>query len=284
MSGVENLVTEGYSPDQLGVQLQGSVVPSLKELVPQIFQLLQQQQMPFEQSQLDISKAITPQYNDLAVQELGRVAPQLAAVQSATDAAQAKGDLANLTANGVPLAEQMRAIDSAANPEYAANLATLGSKMTDALGALSPKLSAGSRAEIERGNARSGTAANDAAGTAANAMNFGRAATAQANSFATAISQVAGALPQLRSGINPIGLALGRDSRSSGIVGQASGGVAPSQTTAATLGKLFDSVVGMENNRQNNMARNYKSFGDAAAQDASAIGSIMGGVGSVRGA
>ena len=61
MSGVENLVTEGYSPDQLGVQLQGSVVPSLKELVPQIFQLLQQQQMPFEQSQLDISKAITPQ-------------------------------------------------------------------------------------------------------------------------------------------------------------------------------------------------------------------------------
>lgn len=284
MSGVENLVTEGYSPDQLGVQLQGSVVPSLKELVPQIFQLLQQQQMPFEQSQLDISKAITPQYNDLAVQELGRVAPQLAAVQSATDAAQARGDLANLSANGVPLAEQMRAVDAAANPEYAANLATLGSKMTDALGALSPKLSAGSRAEIERGNARSGTAANDAAGTAANAMNFGRAATAQANSFATAISQVANVLPQLRSGINPIGLTLGRDSRSSGIVGQASGGVAPSQTTAATLGKLFDSVVGMENNRQNNMARNYKSFGDAAAQDASAIGSIMGGVGSVRGA
>lgn len=282
MSGVENLVTEGYSPDQLGVQLQGSVVPALKELAPQVFQLLQQQQMPFEQNQLDVSRAITPQYNDLAVRELGRVAPQLAAVQSATDAAQAKGDLANLTANGVPMAQQMRSIDAAANPEYAANLAALGGKMTEALGALSPKLSAGSRAEIERGNARSGTAANDAAGTAANAMNFGRAGQAQANSFATAISQVAGALPQLRSGINPIGLSLGRDSRSSGIVGQASGGVAPSQTTAATLGKLFDSVVGMENNRQNNMARNYKSFGDAAAQDAAAIGSIMGGVGGVK--
>ena len=281
MSGVENLVTEGYNPDQLDVQLQGSAVPALQKLAPQIFQLLSQSQMPFEQSQLDVSKAITPQYNDLAVQELGRVAPQLAAVQSATDAAQARGDLANLTANGVPMAQQMRAVDAAANPEYAANLATLGSKMTEALGALSPKLSAGSRAEIERGNARSGTAMNDAAGTAANAMNFGRAGQAQANSFATAISQVAGALPQLRSGINPIGLSLGRDSRSSGIVGQASGGVAPSQTTAATLGKLFDSVIGMENNRQNNMARNYKSFGDAVEQDSRGISNIMSGIGAV---
>ena len=282
MSGVENLVTEGYNPDQLDVQLQGSAVPALQKLAPQIFQLLSQSQMPFEQNQLNVTRAITPQYNDLAVQEFGRVAPQLAAVQSATDAAQARGDLANLTANGVPMAQQMRAVDAAANPEYAANLATLGSKMTEALGALSPKLSAGSRAEIERGNARSGTAMNDAAGTAANAMNFGRAGQAQANSFATAISQVAGALPQLRSGINPIGLSLGRDSRSSGIVGQASGGVAPSQTTAATLGKLFDSVVGMENNRQNNMARNYKSFGDAVEQDSRGISNIMSGIGAVR--
>ena len=281
MSGVENLVTEGYNPDQLDVQLQGSAVPALQKLAPQIFQLLSQSQMPFEQNQLNVTRAITPQYNDLAVQELGRVAPQLAAVQSATDAAQARGDLANLTANGVPMAQQMRAVDAAANPEYAANLATLGSKMTEALGALSPKLSAGSRAEIERGNARSGTAMNDAAGTAANAMNFGRAGQAQANSFATAISQVAGALPQLRSGINPIGLSLGRDSRSSGIVGQASGGVAPSQTTAATLGKLFDSVVGMENNRQNNMARNYKSFGDSVEQDSRGISNIMSGIGAV---
>src|SRR6185295_18232991 len=98
-----------------------------------LMQLLQGQLTPQAQAELSATQAVTPGYNNLAVGELQRLAPQIGEVQGALDSGQASADLSNIGRFGQPLGTAMRAADASANPEYYANLGLASSKMSDAL-------------------------------------------------------------------------------------------------------------------------------------------------------
>jgi hypothetical protein len=262
------------------------ITAALQKYLPQLTKAQTDQLTPIAQAQLDAAKSTTPGYNDLAIGELGRLQPQVSAVQGAYDAGQAQNDVANLRSYGVPAAEALRATDAAANPEYYSNLSALGGKYGEALGALSPGLSAGERAEIERGSSRLNASGADASAVnlAEKAGLFGAGATQKANNFASAITNISSALPALKTGLNPIDTALGRDSRSSPVAGAVSPVVKPDSTAFSLGGNTLNKLFGTANQNNALAAGAFKSWGDALEQDSRSFSNIASGVGSIAGA
>lgn len=234
---------------------------------------------PYEQAQLDAARATTPGYNDLALGELERTAPRIAAVQGQLDAGQAAADIANLNKYGTAAGEALRATDASANPEYYAGLGTLGDKFQDSLNAWSPGLSAGQRAEVERGAARlnPGAADNSAVNTAEKAMQFGTAQQNHLKDFSAAINGAAAVLPTLKTGLNPTAAALGRDSRSAPTAAAISPVKSPSNTVPGLAGNMWSSLLGSENQNNQLIVGKFKDWGDTINQDTSSFANISSG-------
>jgi len=232
------------------------------------------------QGQLDTARAITPGYNDLALGELGRTADTAAGINAKMAAGQARGDITNLNAYGVDAGEALLASDQSVNPEFYANRALTGAKMQQALNAQSPDLSAGQRAEVERGAGRLNPygADNSAVDTSLKASQFGTAHQAQVNNFTNAINGISQNLGNLKSGLSPVSLALGRDYKS----GAATGAVAPVTKTDNTGTQIGANLMGSITNQSNEIDRlksgAFKSWGDAIEQDSRAVGNIASAV------
>lgn len=250
---------------------------------PQLMQMLNSQLTPNATAELEAAKAVTPGYNDLAVGELNRLAPEISKAQGAMDAGQAAADVANLEKYGVPAAAAMRGADAAANPEWYKNMEGLSDKLSEAFKAASPNLSAGSRAEIERGVGRMGGADASAATTAAKAMNFGSAHQAQVQNFTNILSNLAGVLPQLKTGLSPASLALGRDSRSSPVAGAVTPVTKPGATAYNAGQGMFGGLLGLSSDNEKNRAGKFKTWGDTLEQDSRSFSNISSGVGGMMG-
>lgn len=251
----------------------------LKRDYPQLMQLLSGQKVDEAKADLGAAQAVTPGYNDLAMGELERMSPRASALQDTMDTTQARNDVARLQELGPQAGHALRAADEAGNAEFYKNLDLAGKKYAEALGALSPNLSAGQRAEIERGTARLNPYGTDnsAVSTSEKAMNFGTAHQGQLANFANVLNGITSGLQGLKTGLNPANIALGRDSRTSPVMGAITPVTKPN-TNAAQIGtNLYGQVMGAVRGHDTTNAQMFKSWGDALNQDSSSFANIAKG-------
>lgn len=284
MGLIDKAFDNGYKSTGLNEQT-AEIFAALQAQYPGLIDMLNAGTKSQALGELDTSRAVTPGYNDLALSEIERNAGRATAAQGQLDAGQAAADIANLTKYGVPAGQALRAADQSANGEYYAGLGDYSTKFQDALEALSPTLSAGNRAEIERGAARLNPHAGDgsAVDTAVRASTFGEAGAAKADQFARAITNIASALPALRTGLNPAALALGRDSRTGSVTGAITPVVKPSGAATATGQGLLSQLFGAEGQKQAAEAGAFKTWGDTLEQDSRSFANIAGGISGMGG-
>lgn len=260
-------------------------IGALKKAYPQLFEAINAGKISGAQGDLAAAKATTGGFNDLALSELERTQPAVSRIQGALDAGQAANDVRNLETYGVPAGQALRATDAAASPEFYSTLATLGDKYGTLLDEASPNTTPGERAEMERGIARSnpGMADNSAVNLAEKASEFGSAKTAKVARFADIVNSVASSLPQLKTGLNPASLALGRDSRAS-TTGAAVTPVVKPTGEATKLGAgLFGQLSGTQSDINKMRAGAFKTWGDALLQDTESFKNIASGASSIAG-
>ena len=262
------------------------VMKALGVTYPQLQSLINAGKLTAAQGDLATAQAVTPGYNDLALSELQRTAPRISAVQGAMDAGQAAADVANLERFGVPAGTAMRTTDMAASPEFYKTLEALGAKYGQLLSEASPGLSAGQRAEMERGLGRlqPQTADNSAINTAEKAAEFGTAGQNQLARFADIVNSVATQLPKLKSGLNPVGLALGRDSRTGAVASAVKPIVNPTGEATETGRGLFSQLAGTQADINRMKAGAFKTWGDAVLQDSESFKNIASGASSIAAA
>ncbi len=272
----------GYHTPTIDDQTSG-VFTALQQQYPGLINLLNQGTDTQANAQLATAKEITPGYNDLALSELQRTAPQVAAITQQQNAGQAAGDIANLNQYGAAAGTALRNTDSAANPEFYQNLALTGQKMTDALNAQSPGLSAGVQAEVERGANRINP--NGSPGSADTAalknQQFGQAGQAQVNNFTNAINSISANLGNLKTGLNPANVAQGHTASTSQAAGAVQPIVNPSASATQTGNSLLDNIFGTNNNLQGIAAGKFRTWGDALHQDSESFKNIAGGAASL---
>jgi hypothetical protein len=277
MSLIAGLI-EGGAPLESYQGQTSRIVDALRQQFPGLMQTVNNQLTPTAQAELDAARAVTPGYNDLALSELNRNAPAAARANAAV----ARGDIANLNANGAAAGAALRTGDEAANKEFYDNLGNLSGRMGAILNEATPDLSAGERAEIERGNARVGydQPINDAAGTAARAANFGSARGDRLTRITNVVNSVANAMPSLRTGLNPTDVALGRSGATSGANAAVTTAVRPSNTANQFGNSLLNSFSNTNSGEQANFAHTWESVGDQLEQDSRIASNIASSVGS----
>lgn len=285
MSVLSKAFGDEYDHQTVDSQTQ-EVLKALRSAYPQLQEILNSGKVTAAQGDLASAEAVTPGFNNLALGELERTAPAISRVQGALDAGQAANDVANLQRYGADMGAALRETDAAANTEYYQNLGTLGNKYAEALGGLSPTMTAGQRAEMERGMARMNPnmADNSAVNLAEKAAEFGSAGQQQQMNFVNAINSISAALPSLKTGLNPAALAIGRDSRSSPVAGAVTPVTKPTGE-ATDLGKgMFSGLSNTQAGINQMKAGAFKTWGDALLQDSESFSNIASGVGGIAGA
>jgi hypothetical protein len=274
-----------YDHQTVDAQTQ-EVIKALRTAYPQLQGILNPGKITAAEGDLAASQAVSPGFNNLALGELERTAPVIARVQGSLDSAQAANDLANLQRYGADMGTAMRGTDAAANPEFYKNLDTLGAKYAEALGGLSPTMSAGQRAEMERGVARMAPNTTDASAinVAEKAANFGAAGQQQQMNFVNAIHSISAALPSLKTGLNPNALALGRDSRSSPVAGAVTPVTKPTGEATQLGTGMYSGLANTQAGINQMKAGAFKTWGDAVLQDSESFKNIASGAASIAGA
>lgn len=251
----------------------------MKRDYPQLMQLLTGQKMEEAQGDLNVAKAVTPAYNDLAMAEMERLTPRASALQGAMDTEQARADVDRMTALGPDAGRALRAADESANAEFYKNLEGTGAKYTQLLNELSPTMSAGQRAEIERGVSRLNPSApdNSAMALAEKASAFGSGHQANLTNFANVLNGISSSLSSLKTGLNPANLTLGRDSRTAPVTGAITPVVkAPTNAQQIGTGMYGQQLSGAQTHDAIN-AKMFKSWGDAIEQDSRSFSNIASG-------
>jgi len=282
MSVIEKAIGDDYSSTSVEEQAK-QIQQAYKQAYPDALATESQGARDLADTRLGIAQKVTPGYNDLALNEFDRNQGRASAIQGRYDAAQAANDVNNLNQYGVQAGQALRAADQSANPEAYRVLEGAGAKYGQLLSNLDPNLSAGTRAEIERGTSRlspSG-AQNSAVSTAEKAMQFGSAHEQHLNNFAQVLNGVANALPQLKTGLNPAALALGRDSRTSPVAGGLTGATAADNTAFSRGAQIYNGLNQSSMNKVNVDAGKFKSFGDALNQDADSFNKVASGAASL---
>jgi hypothetical protein len=168
---------------------------------PQMANVIGQQMVPLSLSELEATKAVHPQLQQLGIQT----------------------DLNTLNGPGGQLLDKALEMERKANPEYYGTRASTANALEDLYKSidLSGGLSGGERAEIERANNRSnigdGLKMSTPTSAIENAMQFGQAANAkklqQQGILTGAVATGTGFLPASKSNIDPFQIATGRSSQ-----------------------------------------------------------------------
>lgn len=274
-----------FEHEKIGQQF-GEAVDTTEKYAARQQEIANTLKMLAAQGDIDASKLLSALTNDLAMSELERNAPRVSRIQNQMDADQAASDVSNLNTYGKAIGQAMRETDSAANQEFYQNLGTLGNKYAEALGGLSPTMTAGQRAEMERGLARMNPnmADNSAVNLAEKAAEFGSAGQQQQMNFVNAINSISAALPSLKTGLNPAALALGRDSRSSPVAGAITPVVKPTTEGTDTARGMFSAALQGVSDINKMRAGAFKTWGDALQQDSESFSNIASGATSIAGA
>ena len=184
-----------------------SMIEAYRTGLPGLMNTVNSQISGNELAQLKSAMETSPAYSKLQADIYDTVGRRLS--QTGSDIAgqqqlsSAQNDLNTMRTTGRDLLNQSVDMARIADPEYYANRALLGGRLTEALNA-GPNLSEGEMSQIERGinrsNAGSGNNNNaSATNVAAGAATYGRAGVDKINN---AIQMATNALPSLRSGLD----------------------------------------------------------------------------------
>lgn len=190
-----------------GDQQISDIFDGLKGHAPQLIDILNKSLAPSSQSQLAAEQGVAGGYNDLYNQN------QLAAGNTEANVVEGPGSRLVTAAN-----KEQQALD----PEYYTQRGNISQALSKYLGGYDPNtLSPTEVAQISRGiNATTGPITPSAQNTIKNAATFGSAATDRWKNFGTAVTQAAGVLPTLKSGLTGFDIAKtrGQDTGASGSV------------------------------------------------------------------
>lgn len=271
MGLIDKLIGGDYEARSATRQAQ-ETMDILKEQYPGLMDMLNQGNLTSARGDLAAAREVTPGYNDLAVSEMQRLTPALTQIQDTLDSGQAAADINRLNQYGAQAGQALRDTDASANKEFYDTLGKAGSKYSALLDSLSPEMSGGRRAEIERGVNRTAGPDNSAVSTAEKAMSFGKAHDEHMTNFANVLNNVSTGMQNLRTGLNPAGLALGRDSRTApalGIVNPVTKpGNAGTQVGMNMYGQTLNSIM----NHDNTNAQKQQGWGGAIGNTIDTIG------------
>lgn len=194
------------------------ILQAYKNNLGPMLNVLKAQQPSWEQSQLALTQALSPEYQKLQQQLYTQFGPELAKtasdIENQTALARAQGDAAVLAGPGAQIIAAAKKAAQEADPEYYASRAAVANKLQTTLGAMDPtRLTGGERAEIQRAAALAHKGpVQDAVDTASNAMQFGSALTNKQATIANTLNNSANALQSMKSSFDPTQVALGRPS------------------------------------------------------------------------
>jgi hypothetical protein len=199
------------------------VFQNLGQQLPAYLNLLNQQVLPQAQAELGATKAITPEYNKLLLDQYQQYAPGLAKVGAETEninrLGAAKTDTDILKNYGQSMAESARAYDQTLNPEVARTRTLEADKLGSLLNSINLD-NANPEAErlVNQENIRTGNIATPSAtNTVGNALQFGNERLKRVNALGQALNTATGFLQSGQSSFNPMANALGRNSTGAGV-------------------------------------------------------------------
>ena len=273
----------------------GKVLQDYTKYLPSLMSATSAQMPNVAQQQFNATQATQPLYNALNLQQAQNYAQPLAKVgqdvQRSNALAGAKTNLEQMVGPGTAQALYANQLARAANPNNYKAQDVASSRAVDMLNKpdLSGNLTAGEQNALERGQNQSLGATgnlglNNSMNTAANAMQFGNAATQRQQQQFANLGQALGAANQTstsaqNTGFNPINLALGQPN--AGTMGNFGTGTF-SNTNAGTQQGAAGNAFGFGSNVMGGMAgmNNTATSGAYGLAQANSVPSYIGAVGS----
>lgn len=230
------------------------VLGAFTQYLPGLMQAYRSEVLPTEQANLDASKSISPQYQQLMSDLFKQFGPQLAETGSNIDTQTRKASAATdadiLNTSGRDLAKTYKEIDTELNPEYYKTRADAGGKLAELLGSINLD-DASPEAErlVNQENIRSGNISTPSAtNTVGNALSFGKEKSDRRSQLGNAINVASSFLtPSSNAQFNPATAALNRPTSNTGI--SQFGGVTKAGDQAYTAGSGFlNNISGFQDN------------------------------------
>ena len=234
----------------------GDVLQAVNANFPALMQTYNDSVAPTSQAQLDASKSISPQYQELLTNLYKTYGPQVAQTGSDIDAqtrlATAKTDASILAGPGKDIADAYKSIDTELNPEYYATRSAASKSIGDLLKAgdiSQPNVEA--ERLVNQENIRSGNIANpNATNTVSNAIQFGNEGIKRQQNLASSIATATNFLsPSSNAQFNPATAALNKPTSNTGT--SQFGGVTPAATQSYNSGQgLLSASTGLQQSAQ----------------------------------
>lgn len=193
----------GKSPQE-GV---GDVVQALQKHLPNLISAITGTYGNAAKAEVDLARQYSPEIAKIQADVLGKEGKDLARIgrEISTDEQRAAADVEAEIAGGAgqKITAATRKAAETLDPEFYKTTPMLSAGMEKLLDFDPNKLSRGEEESVARGLGRTSTFVPSAMETAKGAMTFGDALTKRRANFGNSLTQVAGAMPSLKSGINP---------------------------------------------------------------------------------
>lgn len=193
----------GKSPQE-GV---GDVVQALEKHLPNLIKAITGTYDTAGKAEVDLARKYSPEIAKIQVDVLGKEGKDLARIgrEISADEQRSAADVEAEIAGGAgqKITEATRKAAETLDPEFYRTVPLLSAGMEKALNFDPTKLSKGEEETLSRGLGRTSTFVPSAMETAKGAMTFGDALDKRRASYGNTVAQMAGALPALKSGINP---------------------------------------------------------------------------------
>ena len=200
---------------QSGYESMGSILQSLKDYYPDTAKAINSTLVPTAQAQLQADQAVSPGYAQLNLDLYDKFGPQAAVtagkIDDITQKAASKRELELAQGTGRELVTEADLAQKKLDPEFYKQREALSGSISKYLTNSDPSLTENEREEMRRGMGATGTGNPDSAiDTAVNSRRFGDKFDQKNQQFGAAISNVAAALPNMRSGLNGFEIATRR--------------------------------------------------------------------------
>lgn len=193
----------GKSPQE-GV---GDVVQALQKHLPNLISAITGTYGNAAKAEVDLARQYSPEIAKIQADVLGKEGKDLARIgreisaDEQRSAADVEAEIAG--GSGQKITEATRKAAETLDPEFYKSTPLISEGMAKALNFDPTRLSKGEEETLSRGLGRTSTFVPSAMETAKGAMTFGDALEKRRAGYSNTVSQMAGALPSLKSGINP---------------------------------------------------------------------------------
>jgi hypothetical protein len=235
----------------------GSIARNFATYYPTIANTVNNSIQGTAQAQLAADKAVSPEYAALQQQLYSTYGPEAAktgiTIDDLTQKAASARELNIAQTTGRGLVTEADLAQRKLDPEYYAQREGLSGAITKYLNANDPSLTETEREEMRRGMGTTSTSSSSAIDTAGKALQFGKAGQAKAQAYGNVITNVANAVPAMRSGISGFQVATGR--QASPTTGAGNVGQVQTGTGSNTYGLASNFLGGATSTQQTRMGQ-----------------------------